>query len=127
MIPGFPCLGVLLQKLENPALRTFLKVPSNEVNLFGFYWCKLLYFCVSTELQNVAIAAQLSLFGCVHIVGYKYYLFCCSFILLCTLYEILSPTTANLLSLGLKEMLDISWRTCTFKSTSSEVNQKNLF
>lgn len=27
---GFPCLGVLLQKLENPALRTFLKVPSNE-------------------------------------------------------------------------------------------------
>ncbi|GAY40843.1 hypothetical protein CUMW_054960 [Citrus unshiu] len=27
---GFPCLGVLLQKLENPALRTCLKVPSNE-------------------------------------------------------------------------------------------------
>lgn len=27
---GFPCLGVLLQKLENPALRAFLKVPSNE-------------------------------------------------------------------------------------------------
>ncbi|XP_051142792.1 protease Do-like 2, chloroplastic isoform X2 [Andrographis paniculata] len=27
---GFPCLGVLLQKLENPALRTFLNVPSNE-------------------------------------------------------------------------------------------------
>ncbi|THF97714.1 hypothetical protein TEA_010959 [Camellia sinensis var. sinensis] len=28
---GFPCLGVLLQKLENPALRACLKVPSNEV------------------------------------------------------------------------------------------------
>ncbi|CAH9081278.1 unnamed protein product [Cuscuta europaea] len=27
---GFPCLGVLLQKLENPALRACLKVPSNE-------------------------------------------------------------------------------------------------
>ncbi|KAL6978438.1 Protease Do-like 2, chloroplastic [Sarracenia purpurea var. burkii] len=27
---GFPCLGVLLQKLENPALRDCLKVPSNE-------------------------------------------------------------------------------------------------
>lgn len=27
---GFPSLGVLLQKLENPALRTYLKVPSNE-------------------------------------------------------------------------------------------------
>ncbi|KAJ8619569.1 hypothetical protein MRB53_028098 [Persea americana] len=27
---GFPCLGVLLQKLENPALRKCLKVPSNE-------------------------------------------------------------------------------------------------
>ncbi|XAR58487.1 Peptidase Do [Bertholletia excelsa] len=27
---GFPCLGVLLQKMENPALRSFLKVPSNE-------------------------------------------------------------------------------------------------
>ncbi|KAF7818249.1 protease Do-like 2, chloroplastic [Senna tora] len=27
---GFPCLGVLLQKLENPALRTCLKVQSNE-------------------------------------------------------------------------------------------------
>ncbi|KAL0418798.1 UNVERIFIED_CONTAM: Protease Do-like 2, chloroplastic [Sesamum radiatum] len=27
---GFPCLGVLLQKLENPALRTCLNVPTNE-------------------------------------------------------------------------------------------------
>ncbi|KAK6937449.1 hypothetical protein RJ641_030957, partial [Dillenia turbinata] len=27
---GFACLGVLLQKLENPALRACLKVPSNE-------------------------------------------------------------------------------------------------
>lgn len=27
---GFPCLGVLLQKLENPVLRECLKVPSNE-------------------------------------------------------------------------------------------------
>ncbi|WOG83748.1 hypothetical protein DCAR_0102926 [Daucus carota subsp. sativus] len=27
---GFPCLGVLLQKLENPALRSCLKVPANE-------------------------------------------------------------------------------------------------
>ncbi|KAI8574654.1 hypothetical protein RHMOL_Rhmol01G0370900 [Rhododendron molle] len=27
---GFPCLGVLLQKLENPALRACLKVPPNE-------------------------------------------------------------------------------------------------
>ncbi|KAI4340237.1 hypothetical protein MLD38_025096 [Melastoma candidum] len=27
---GFPCLGVLLQKLENPALRACLKVESNE-------------------------------------------------------------------------------------------------
>ncbi|XP_027149391.1 protease Do-like 2, chloroplastic isoform X1 [Coffea eugenioides] len=27
---GFPCLGVLLQKLENPALRACLGVPSNE-------------------------------------------------------------------------------------------------
>ncbi|KAL5561572.1 hypothetical protein UlMin_031319 [Ulmus minor] len=27
---GFPCLGVLLQKLENPALRACLKVKSNE-------------------------------------------------------------------------------------------------
>ncbi|XP_050266586.1 protease Do-like 2, chloroplastic isoform X1 [Quercus robur] len=27
---GFPCLGVLLQKLENPALRACLKVQSNE-------------------------------------------------------------------------------------------------
>ncbi|XP_058210339.1 protease Do-like 2, chloroplastic isoform X2 [Rhododendron vialii] len=27
---GFPCLGVLLQKLENPALRACLKVLSNE-------------------------------------------------------------------------------------------------
>lgn len=27
---GFPCLGVLLQKLENPALRTCLKVSSSE-------------------------------------------------------------------------------------------------
>ncbi|KAH7678768.1 Peptidase S1B protein [Dioscorea alata] len=27
---GFPSLGVLLQKLENPALRSCLKVPSNE-------------------------------------------------------------------------------------------------
>ncbi|XP_059625758.1 protease Do-like 2, chloroplastic [Cornus florida] len=27
---GFPCLGVLLQKLENPALRACLKVSSNE-------------------------------------------------------------------------------------------------
>uniref|UniRef100_M1C7Y4 Serine endopeptidase degp2 n=1 Tax=Solanum tuberosum TaxID=4113 RepID=M1C7Y4_SOLTU len=30
MLSGFPCLGVLLQKLENPALRACLKVPSNE-------------------------------------------------------------------------------------------------
>lgn len=30
---GFPCLGVLLQKLENPALRECLKVQSNEVHL----------------------------------------------------------------------------------------------
>lgn len=29
-LSGFPSLGVLLQKLENPALRTYLKVPSNE-------------------------------------------------------------------------------------------------
>nr|XP_016487457.1 PREDICTED: protease Do-like 2, chloroplastic [Nicotiana tabacum] len=29
-ISGFPCLGVLLQKLESPALRACLKVPSNE-------------------------------------------------------------------------------------------------
>ena len=29
---GFPSLGVLLQKLENPALRACLKVPSNEVS-----------------------------------------------------------------------------------------------
>ncbi|CAN0899073.1 Protease Do-like 2, chloroplastic [Linum grandiflorum] len=28
--PGFPSLGVLLQKLENPALRECLKVPSSE-------------------------------------------------------------------------------------------------
>lgn len=28
---GFPCLGVLLQKLENPALRSCLKVESYEV------------------------------------------------------------------------------------------------
>lgn len=34
LTPGFPCLGVLLQKLENPALRTCLKVPSNEVRPF---------------------------------------------------------------------------------------------
>ncbi|EXC34686.1 hypothetical protein L484_020455 [Morus notabilis] len=27
---GFPCLGVLLQKLENPALRECLKVKSSE-------------------------------------------------------------------------------------------------
>ncbi|KAL9235805.1 hypothetical protein vseg_010540 [Gypsophila vaccaria] len=27
---GFPCLGVLMQKLENPALRDCLKVPTNE-------------------------------------------------------------------------------------------------
>ncbi|GFY98748.1 DEGP protease 2 [Actinidia rufa] len=27
---GFPCLGVLLQKLENPALQACLKVPYNE-------------------------------------------------------------------------------------------------
>ncbi|KAK7277709.1 hypothetical protein RJT34_22724 [Clitoria ternatea] len=27
---GFPCLGVLIQKLENPALRACLKVQSNE-------------------------------------------------------------------------------------------------
>ncbi|KAL1550224.1 Protease Do-like 2, chloroplastic [Salvia divinorum] len=27
---GFPCLGVLLQKLENPALRACLNVPTNE-------------------------------------------------------------------------------------------------
>ncbi|CAN4091462.1 unnamed protein product [Withania somnifera] len=27
---GFPCLGVLLQKLDNPALRACLRVPSNE-------------------------------------------------------------------------------------------------
>ncbi|KAK9733615.1 hypothetical protein RND81_04G078900 [Saponaria officinalis] len=27
---GFPCLGVLMQKLENPALRSCLKVPTNE-------------------------------------------------------------------------------------------------
>ncbi|KAI5399240.1 protease Do-like 2, chloroplastic isoform X1 [Lathyrus oleraceus] len=27
---GFPCLGVLIQKLENPALRACLKLPSNE-------------------------------------------------------------------------------------------------
>lgn len=27
---GFPCLGVLLQKLENPALRACLQVQSNE-------------------------------------------------------------------------------------------------
>ncbi|KAL5136581.1 Protease Do-like 2, chloroplastic [Glycine soja] len=27
---GFPCLGVLIQKLENPALRAWLKVQSNE-------------------------------------------------------------------------------------------------
>ncbi|RVX20892.1 Protease Do-like 2, chloroplastic [Vitis vinifera] len=31
---GFPCLGVLLQKLENPALRSCLKVQSNEVHIF---------------------------------------------------------------------------------------------
>lgn len=31
--PGFPSLGVLLQKLENPALRACLKVKSNEVCL----------------------------------------------------------------------------------------------
>ncbi|XP_044502881.1 protease Do-like 2, chloroplastic isoform X3 [Mangifera indica] len=30
---GFPCLGVLLQKLENPALHACLKVQSNEVCL----------------------------------------------------------------------------------------------
>lgn len=33
-LSGFPCLGVLLQKLENPALRACLKVKSNEVNLY---------------------------------------------------------------------------------------------
>ncbi|GAU46916.1 hypothetical protein TSUD_402970 [Trifolium subterraneum] len=27
---GFPCLGVLLQKLENPALRAYLNIKSNE-------------------------------------------------------------------------------------------------
>lgn len=27
---GYPCLGVLLQKLENPSLRECLKVPTNE-------------------------------------------------------------------------------------------------
>ena len=27
---GFPCLGILLQKLENPALCSCLKVQSNE-------------------------------------------------------------------------------------------------
>lgn len=32
---GFPCLGVLIQKLENPSLRAYLKVQSNEVCL-GF-------------------------------------------------------------------------------------------
>ena len=32
-VPGFPCLGVLLQKLENPALRACLQVQSNEVLL----------------------------------------------------------------------------------------------
>ncbi|XP_044502880.1 protease Do-like 2, chloroplastic isoform X2 [Mangifera indica] len=30
---GFPCLGVLLQKLENPALHACLKVQSNEGNV----------------------------------------------------------------------------------------------
>lgn len=29
-VTGFPSLGILLQKLENPALRACLKVPSNE-------------------------------------------------------------------------------------------------
>lgn len=32
---GFPSLGVLLQKLENPALRACLKVSSNEVFFVG--------------------------------------------------------------------------------------------
>lgn len=31
-LAGYPCLGVLLQKLENPALRECLKVPTNEVD-----------------------------------------------------------------------------------------------
>ncbi|KAH1227283.1 Protease Do-like 2, chloroplastic [Glycine max] len=30
LLLGFPCLGVLIQKLENPALRAWLKVQSNE-------------------------------------------------------------------------------------------------
>lgn len=33
---GFPCIGVLLQKLENPALRKCLKVSSNEVCFINF-------------------------------------------------------------------------------------------
>nr|CAB3460206.1 unnamed protein product [Digitaria exilis]CAB3502478.1 unnamed protein product [Digitaria exilis] len=39
---GFPCLGVLLQKLENPALRESLKVPSSEVWVFLFVGLSLL-------------------------------------------------------------------------------------
>lgn len=38
---GYPCLGVLLQKLENPALRECLKVPTNEVHLLCYVVCLL--------------------------------------------------------------------------------------
>lgn len=36
-ISGFPSLGVLLQKLENPALQACLNVPSNQVFLLFFF------------------------------------------------------------------------------------------
>lgn len=48
---GFPSLGVLLQKLENPALRECLKVPSNEV-CFIMYLTNLSKFFVSVSLLN---------------------------------------------------------------------------
>lgn len=66
-LPGFPCLGVLLQKLENPALRACLKVQSNEVCLYHLSFIKLI--CCNSVLHFALRLPQfhltLSFKGCV--------------------------------------------------------------
>lgn len=57
---GFPSLGVLLQKLENPALQACLNVPSNEVFLLFFSLTAGVYYkprddCQLCPLQGVLV------------------------------------------------------------------------
>ncbi|RVW55014.1 Protease Do-like 2, chloroplastic [Vitis vinifera] len=52
---GFPCLGVLLQKLENPALRSCLKVQSNEVHIFIYSYGSWDQYDIRTSVLLVVV------------------------------------------------------------------------